>query len=77
MGYLKRDDENMEVFDQEGFFHTGDIGYLDKEERLQITGRMKDIIITAGDYNVLPGPIELALKAICPIISYCCVVGDR
>lgn len=77
MGYLKRDDENMQVFDQEGFFHTGDIGYLDKEQRLQITGRLKDMIITAGDYNVLPEPIEMALKDICPIISYCVVVGDR
>lgn len=48
MGYLKRELLNQESFDGEGYFHTGDEGYLDEEGCLQITGRIKDIIITAG-----------------------------
>ena len=60
MGYLKpkSEDENTSSFDVEGFFHSGDTGYLDKDGYLQITGRLKDIIITAGGENITPLPIE-------------------
>jgi len=77
MGYLKRDEENLEAFDVEGYFHTGDLGFLDEFGRLQISGRIKDIIITAGGDNISPTPIEFSLKTICPIISYCVLVGDE
>ena len=77
MGYLKRDDENQEAFDTEGFFHTGDIGYIDKNGCLQITGRLKDIIITAGGENISPMPIEYMLKDLCPIVSYCVLIGEQ
>jgi len=77
MGYLKRDSLNQEAFDGEGYFHTGDTGYLDEDLCLQITGRIKDIIITAGGENISPHPIEHHLKTICPIISYCCLIGDE
>lgn len=76
MGYLKREKENLEAFDVEGYFHSGDIGYIDEDDCLQITGRIKDIIITAGGENITPIPIEDHLKTICPIISYCVLVGD-
>ena len=78
MGYLKRDDINYESFDVEGYFLSGDIGYIDpKSQRLVVTGRMKDIIITAGGQNISPLPIEQRLKSICPIISYCVLIGDN
>ena len=76
MGYLKRDMLNQESFDGEGFFRTGDAGYLDGDGCLQLTGRIKDIIITAGGDNISPIPIEHHLKSICPIISYDCLIGD-
>jgi long-chain-fatty-acid--CoA ligase ACSBG len=64
--------------DSEGFFHTGDIGHLDpKTGHLDITGRLKELIITAGGENVSPIPIEEALKEICPIISQALVIGDE
>ena len=76
MGYLKQDEMNLKVFDVEGYYHTGDIGYLNDQKRLQITGRLNEVIVTAGDFIIYPEPIELALTAICPIISYCVVVGN-
>lgn len=77
MGYLKRETENIEAFDEQGFFHTGDTGYVDNDGRLQITGRIKDLIITAGGENVTPHPIENLFKTICPIVSYCVLIGDE
>ena len=77
MGYLKREVENLEAFDVEGYFHTGDIGQIFEDGRLNITGRIKDIIITAGGLNISPIPIEHHLKSICPIISYSVLIGDQ
>ena len=50
---------------------------IDKLGRLQITGRLKDIIITAGGENISPHPIENALKMSCPILSYCVLIGEK
>lgn len=58
MGYLDAEEDTMNVFDSEGFFHTGDMGFLDENGYLEITGRIKEIIITAGGENVSPLPIE-------------------
>ena len=77
MGYLKKPDESGLAFDGEGFFHTGDKGYLDSEDCLHIKGRIKDIIITAGGENVTPVPIEHLFKSSCPIVSYCVLIGDQ
>eukprot|EP00352_Strombidinopsis_acuminata_P000907 CAMPEP_0176343806 /NCGR_PEP_ID=MMETSP0126-20121128/4206_1 /TAXON_ID=141414 ORGANISM="Strombidinopsis acuminatum, Strain SPMC142" /NCGR_SAMPLE_ID=MMETSP0126 /ASSEMBLY_ACC=CAM_ASM_000229 /LENGTH=137 /DNA_ID=CAMNT_0017689911 /DNA_START=1681 /DNA_END=2094 /DNA_ORIENTATION=+ len=77
MGYLKNEKATWEVFDSEGYFHTGDTGFIDKEGFLNITGRLKEIIITSGGVNVSPLPIEFALKEQCPIISNCVVIGDE
>ncbi|MHB9859852.1 AMP-dependent synthetase/ligase [Streptomyces sp. YIM S03343] len=60
----------------EGWFPTGDIGRLDDEGYLTITGRKKEILITAGGKNVAPAPLENWLRAH-PLISQCLVVGDR
>ena len=77
MGYLNNPTATFEVMDSEGFFHTGDIGQLTGEGHLDITGRLKELIITAGGENVSPIPIEEALKEICPILSQAVVIGDE
>lgn len=78
MGYLNNPDATFEVMDSEGYFHTGDIGCLESNSRfLDITGRLKEIIITAGGENVPPIPIEHAIKEACPILSHVVVIGDE
>jgi len=60
----------------DGWFPTGDLGRLDDEGYLTITGRKKEILITAGGKNVAPAPLENWLRQH-PLISHCVVVGDR
>jgi long-chain acyl-CoA synthetase len=75
-GYWKNDAATREVIDDDGWFHTGDLGTLDSQGRVKITGRAKDLIITAGGKNVSPATLEDRLRAH-PLISDSVVVGDN
>ena len=74
-GYWHNKEATAEALDQDGWFHSGDIGGLDEEGFLQVTGRKKELIVTAGGKNVAPAVLEDRLRAH-PLISQCVVVGD-
>lgn len=76
IGYLNNEKATRETLDHEGYIHSGDVGTKDGEGFVRITGRIKELIITAGGENIAPVLIEDALKDICPIISNVVVVGD-
>ena len=81
MGYLNREDKTRATFDQQGYLKTGDVGSLVRSakgvELLKITGRIKELIITAGGENVAPVPIEDKIKEECPLLSNVMLIGDR
>jgi long-chain acyl-CoA synthetase len=76
VGYFNKPDATAEALDEDGFFHTGDIGHLDEAGFLKITDRKKDIIVTAGGKNIAPQNIENMLKSD-PFISNVMVHGDK
>jgi long-chain acyl-CoA synthetase len=75
-GYYKSPEATRDVLSEDGWFRTGDIGYLDKDNYLFITDRKKDLLKTAGGKFVAPQPIENALKT-SPYILNAMVVGDQ
>jgi long-chain-fatty-acid--CoA ligase ACSBG len=77
MGYLHNESETIEVFDNEGYFHSGDLGFIDENGILDITGRIKELIITAGGENISPVKIEINIKEQCPILSNVVLIGDN
>jgi long-chain acyl-CoA synthetase len=74
-GYYKNEEATKETI-VDGWLHTGDIGEVDSDGFISITGRKKDIIITAGGKNITPANLEAEIKQH-PLVSQCVVVGDR
>lgn len=78
MGYMYDEEKTKLTIDHEGYCHSGDVGTLLEEYNLlKITGRVKELIITAGGENIAPIPIEDYLKAQCPAISNVVIIGER
>ena len=78
MGYFKNQKASAETFvlGSERFIKSGDLGRLYDRGFLRITGRIKELIITAGGENIAPVPIEDVFKALCPACSNIMVVGE-
>ncbi|MGN6557318.1 MAG: AMP-dependent synthetase/ligase [Solirubrobacterales bacterium] len=74
-GYHKNPEATAETI-VDGWLHTGDLGEIESDGFIKITGRKKDIIITAGGKNITPANLEAEIKQQ-PLVSQCVVVGDR
>ncbi|XP_072458085.1 long-chain-fatty-acid--CoA ligase ACSBG2-like isoform X5 [Notamacropus eugenii] len=77
MGYLNNEYKTKKVFDPKGWLHTGDMGILDNEGFIHITGRIEEIIITNEGERIFPVPIEDMLKNNIPIICHAMIVGNQ
>lgn len=77
MGYLRMPEKTDQTIDDNGWLHSGDIGSFDSDGFLYITGRIKELVITAGGENIPPVLIEEAIKRELPFISYCILIGDK
>jgi long-chain acyl-CoA synthetase len=75
-GYWQNESATSEAIDTDGWFHTGDIGEIDDEGYVRITGRKKELIVTAGGKNVAPAVLEDRVRAHW-LVSQCLVVGDQ
>jgi long-chain acyl-CoA synthetase len=74
-GYWANEPATSEVLERDGWFHSGDIGEIDEEGFVRITGRKKEILVTAGGKNVAPSALEDRVRAHA-LVSQCLVVGD-
>lgn len=74
VGYFKN---KTKFVDKNGWLHTGDIGFVDKDGFIYVTGRKKEIIITSGGENIAPTEIEQLIKKKIPIIDHAVVIGDK
>lgn len=74
-GYWRNDAATAEALDEDGWFATGDLGDVDDDGYVRITGRKKEILVTAGGKNVAPAVLEDRVRA-SPYVSQCLVVGD-
>lgn len=78
LGYKDNEEETSKIIDEDGFLHSGDLGRIDSDGYLSITGRLKELIITAGGENVPPVIIEDFLKKeLGKVISNVIVIGDK
>jgi len=78
MGYLWEEGKTAELIDAEGYVLSGDLGRFDKDGFLFVSGRQKEIIVTAGGENIAPVPIEDAIKEVLKdYVANCLVIGDK
>lgn len=77
MGYLGNPEKTREVFDGDGWHHSGDVGRQDQDGFFTVTGRIKEILITAGGENVPPFIVENMVKNELPCLSHVMLIGDR
>ena len=74
LGYYKNPEATAAVMDEDGFFHTGDMGYIDKKGHVYLTGRCKNVIVTSNGKNIYPEELEYQLSRD-PVVSDCMVIG--
>ncbi|XP_013191216.2 long-chain-fatty-acid--CoA ligase ACSBG2 isoform X2 [Amyelois transitella] len=77
MGYLNDEEKTKDAIDEDGWLHSGDIGRIDMHNLLYITGRIKELLITAGGENVAPVPIEQCVQAELRHLGYAVLIGDQ
>ena len=77
MGYFKDEVGTKETIDGKGYVHSGDLGHVDSNGHLYITGRLKELIVTAGGENIPPVLVEDQIKTAIPQVSQCMVIGDN
>ncbi|XP_053620475.1 very long-chain-fatty-acid--CoA ligase bubblegum isoform X2 [Plodia interpunctella] len=77
MGYLNDEEKTSAAIDADGWLHSGDIGRIDAHNLLYITGRIKELLITAGGENVAPVPIEQCVQAELRHLGYAVLIGDQ
>uniref|UniRef100_T1J7B3 long-chain-fatty-acid--CoA ligase n=1 Tax=Strigamia maritima TaxID=126957 RepID=T1J7B3_STRMM len=77
MGYLGLEEMTNEALGEDNWLRTGDIGCIDKDGFIFITGRVKELIITSGGENIPPALIEEQIKKILPVLSNCMLIGDK
>ena len=76
MGYLKNPKATKDTLDPNGYLKSGDKGRVDEQGFLRITGRIKELIITAGGENIAPVPVEDNFKLLCPPCSNIMMLGE-
>jgi long-chain-fatty-acid--CoA ligase ACSBG len=77
MGYLHDGVKTREAVDEDGWLHSGDLGKINDKGFLIITGRLKEMLITAGGENIAPVPLEQRIKDELLMVSHCVVIGDK
>lgn len=77
MGYLNDPEKIKDAKDENNWLHSGDLGKIDSDGFLYVTGRIKELVITAGGENIAPVHIEQLVKKECPALSNAMLIGDR
>lgn len=77
VGYFKEEEKSRAVFDKDGYYHTGDLGYIDSDGFLFITGRIKELLKTSGGEYVAPLLIESNFTELCDLASNIVVIGNN